>query len=245
VRSKVKSNAGGFIAALSVKRLSKRFGATEVLQNISFDVADGEFCILLGPSGCGKSTLLRLIAGLEEPSGGEIFIGAERVDGLAPRERDIAFVFQNYALYPHMTVFENLAFSLRLRGMSSTDIGPKVKDAARLLEIEDLLERRPQALSGGQRQRVALGRAIVRQPKIFLFDEPLSNLDATLRASMRVGLRYPRPSGSLDSRQSDHCSQSRSDPTDRLRGVGVPHTVQRYGGRFRRQSANEFTRRRC
>ena len=158
------------------------------MQNISFDVADGEFCILLGPSGCGKSTLLRLIAGLEEPSGGEIFIGAERIDGLAPRERDVAFVFQNYALYPHMTVFENLAFSLRLRGMSKNEIGPKVKDAARLLEIEDLLERRPQALSGGQRQRVALGRAIVRQPKIFLFDEPLSNLDATLRASMRVEL---------------------------------------------------------
>ena len=158
------------------------------MQNISFDVADGEFCILLGPSGCGKSTLLRLIAGLEEPSGGEIFIGAERVDALAPRERDVAFVFQNYALYPHMTVFENLAFSLRLRSMSKTEIGPKVKDAARLLEIEDLLDRRPQALSGGQRQRVALGRAIVRQPKIFLFDEPLSNLDATLRASMRVEL---------------------------------------------------------
>ena len=158
------------------------------MQNISFDVADGEFCILLGPSGCGKSTLLRLIAGLEQPSGGEIFIGAERVDGLAPRERDVAFVFQNYALYPHMTVFENLAFSLRLSGMSKTEIGPKVKDAARLLEIENLLERRPQALSGGQRQRVALGRAIVRQPKIFLFDEPLSNLDATLRASMRVEL---------------------------------------------------------
>ncbi len=131
---------------------------------------------------------MRLIAGLEQPSGGEISIDAERVDALAPRERDIAFVFQNYALYPHMTVFDNLAFSLRLRGMSVNDIGPKVKEAARLLEIEALLERRPQALSGGQRQRVALGRAIVRQPKIFLFDEPLSNLDATLRASMRVEL---------------------------------------------------------
>jgi multiple sugar transport system ATP-binding protein len=142
----------------------------------------------LGPSGCGKSTVLRLIAGLEQPSSGEIRIGAERIDHLAPRERDIAFVFQNYALYPHMTVFENLAFSLRLRGAPANEIEPKVKDAARLLEIDSLLQRRPQGLSGGQRQRVALGRAIVRQPKIFLFDEPLSNLDATLRASMRVEL---------------------------------------------------------
>lgn len=188
-RSKVNWNGtGGFIAALSVKRLSKRFGATEVLQDISFDVADGEFCILVGPSGCGKSTLLRLIAGLEQPSGGKIFIGPREVDGLPPRERDVAFVFQNYALYPHLSVFENLAFSLRLRRVPRSEIDVKVKDAARLLEIDGLLERRPQALSGGQRQRVALGRAIVRQPKIFLFDEPLSNLDAALRASMRVEL---------------------------------------------------------
>ncbi|HEX9788355.1 MAG TPA: sn-glycerol-3-phosphate ABC transporter ATP-binding protein UgpC [Candidatus Binatia bacterium] len=171
-----------------MNRLSKRFGAAEVLKDISFDVADGEFCVLLGPSGCGKSTVLRLIAGLEQPSGGEICIDAARVDALAPRERDIAFVFQNYALYPHMTVFDNLAFALRLRSMPMNDIRPQVKETARLLEIEDLLERRPQALSGGQRQRVALGRAIVRQPRIFLFDEPLSNLDATLRASMRVEL---------------------------------------------------------
>ena len=168
--------------------MSKRFGAAEILKDISFEVADGEFCILLGPSGCGKSTILRLIAGLEQPSAGKILIDDARVDSLAPRERDVAFVFQNYALYPHMTVFDNLAFALRLRGMSMNDIGPKVKEAARLLEIEELLQRRPQALSGGQRQRVALGRAIVRQPRIFLFDEPLSNLDATLRASMRVEL---------------------------------------------------------
>jgi ABC-type sugar transport system ATPase subunit len=158
------------------------------LKNISFDVADGEFCILLGPSGCGKSTILRLIAGLEAPGSGEIFIGAERVDLLPPQKRDIAFVFQTYALYPHMTVFDNLAFSLRLRGMPAQEITVKVNDAARLLEIDNLLERRPQMLSGGQRQRVALGRALVRQPKIFLFDEPLSNLDAALRSSMRVEL---------------------------------------------------------
>jgi ABC-type sugar transport system ATPase subunit len=168
--------------------LSKRFGATEVLRDISFEVADGEFCILLGPSGCGKSTVLRLIAGLEQPSAGEIRIGAGRVEHLPPRDRDVAFVFQNYALYPHMTVFANLAFSLRLRRAASSEIESKVRDAARLLEIENLLDRRPQGLSGGQRQRVALGRAIVRQPKVFLFDEPLSNLDATLRASMRVEL---------------------------------------------------------
>jgi ABC-type sugar transport system ATPase subunit len=171
-----------------VNRLSKRFGANEVLKDISFQVADGEFCILLGPSGCGKSTILRLIAGLEQPSRGEIVIDGQRIDTLPPRERDIAFVFQNYALYPHMSTFDNLAFSLRLRGLSKNDIDRKVTEAARLLEIEDLLERRPQALSGGQRQRVALGRAIVRQPKIFLFDEPLSNLDAALRATMRVEL---------------------------------------------------------
>jgi ABC-type sugar transport system ATPase subunit len=158
------------------------------LKDISFEVADGEFCILLGPSGCGKSTILRLVAGLEEATSGEIAIDAQQVNHLQPRERDVAFVFQNYALYPHMTVSDNLGFSLKLHGMPKDEIEDKVKDAARLLEIENLLKRRPQELSGGQRQRVALGRAIVRQPKIFLFDEPLSNLDATLRASMRVEL---------------------------------------------------------
>jgi ABC-type sugar transport system ATPase subunit len=171
-----------------VHRLSKRFGASEILKSISFDVQDGEFCILLGPSGCGKSTILRLIAGLEKPSSGEILFVGQRIEHLPPRDRDIAFVFQSYALYPHMTVFDNLAFSLKLRGEPATQIASKVKDAARLLEIDGLLDRRPNSLSGGQRQRVALGRAIVRQPKIFLFDEPLSNLDAALRATMRVEL---------------------------------------------------------
>lgn len=159
-----------------------------MLEEISFDVADGEFCILLGPSGCGKTTILRLVAGLEEASSGSIFIGDQCVDPLPPRERDVAFVFQSYALYPHMSVFENLAFSLRLRGLPKVEVQRKVVEAARLLEIEDLLARKPLELSGGQRQRVALGRAIVRQPKVFLFDEPLSNLDASLRASMRVEL---------------------------------------------------------
>lgn len=176
------------IASLTVKNLSKWFGTTAVLKDISFEVADGEFCILLGPSGCGKTTILRLIAGLEPPSSGTVVVGGERIDPLPPRDRDIAFVFQNYALYPHMTVFDNLAFSLRLRGAAAAEMENKVRDAAVLLEIDEFLQRKPHGLSGGQRQRVALGRAIVRQPKIFLFDEPLSNLDAALRASMRIEL---------------------------------------------------------
>jgi multiple sugar transport system ATP-binding protein len=155
---------------------------------VSFEVADGEFCILLGPSGCGKTTLLRAVAGLEQPSGGGIAIGDQRVDSLPPRERDVAFVFQSYALYPHLNVAENLGFSLKLRGAPQEEIRRRVADAAQLLEIHDLLARKPQELSGGQRQRVAVGRAIVRQPRIFLFDEPLSNLDAALRAGMRVEL---------------------------------------------------------
>jgi multiple sugar transport system ATP-binding protein len=156
------------------------------LKEVSFAVGDGEFCILLGPSGCGKTTLLRLVAGLEEASSGTIALGGERIDFLPPRQRDIAFVFQSYALYPHMSVYENLAFSLRLRRYSTEEIERRVLEAAKLLEIGGYLDRKPQQLSGGQRQRVAVGRAIVRQPLIFLFDEPLSNLDAALRASMRV-----------------------------------------------------------
>jgi multiple sugar transport system ATP-binding protein len=176
------------MASLSVRNVSKSFSQTSILDDVSFEVSDGEFCVLLGPSGCGKTTLLRLVAGLEFASSGKIFVGDEQVDPLPPRERDIAFVFQNYALYPHMTVFDNLAFSLRLRGLSEDTIKGRVTEAARLLEIADQLTRKPQQLSGGQRQRVAVGRAIVRQPKIFLFDEPLSNLDASLRANMRIEL---------------------------------------------------------
>lgn len=176
------------MASLSIQNLAKSFEQTTVLEDISFEVKNGEFCVLLGPSGCGKTTLLRLVAGLESASSGKILIGEQRVEHLEPRERDIAFVFQNYALYPHMTVFENLAFSLRLHGASKDEIHRRVTDAARLLEIEHQLSHKPQQLSGGQRQRVAVGRAIVRQPKIFLFDEPLSNLDATLRSNMRVEL---------------------------------------------------------
>jgi multiple sugar transport system ATP-binding protein len=176
------------MASLSIQNVAKSFARTNVLENISFDVKDGEFCVLLGPSGCGKSTLLRLVAGLESASSGKIVIGDRQVDHLPPAERDIAFVFQNYALYPHMTAFENLAFSLRLRGVSKEEIERRVREAASLLEIQDQLQQKPQQLSGGQRQRVAVGRAIVREPKIFLFDEPLSNLDAALRANMRIEL---------------------------------------------------------
>lgn len=173
---------------LKVKNLSKSFGNTRVINNISFEVQAGEFCILLGPSGCGKTTVLRLIAGLEQQDDGEIIIGDREVSNITPKERDIAMVFQSYALYPHLDVYENLAFSLKIQKRQKQEIDIKVKDAAELLDIKELLKRKPKELSGGQRQRVAIGRSIVRNPKLFLFDEPLSNLDAKLRSSMRVEL---------------------------------------------------------
>ncbi|MDE2571900.1 MAG: sn-glycerol-3-phosphate ABC transporter ATP-binding protein UgpC [bacterium] len=158
------------------------------VDGVTLDVQDGEFMVFLGPSGCGKTTTLRMVAGLETTSGGDIFIGERRVNDLSPKERDIAMVFQNYALYPHMSVFENMAFALQLRKMPGEEIARRVREAADLLGLEGLLERRPRQLSGGQRQRVALGRAIVREPAAFLMDEPLSNLDAQLRAQMRTEL---------------------------------------------------------
>jgi multiple sugar transport system ATP-binding protein len=179
---------GRAMPGLEVRELSKSFGRNSILEKISFEVEEGEFCVILGPSGCGKSTLLRLVAGLEAPTAGTISLGGRPVDGLPPRDRDVAFVFQNYALYPHMTAFDNVAFALRIRRLPGAEVRQKVLDVARLLDIEGLLARKPQELSGGERQRVALGRAIVRQPRIFLFDEPLSNLDASLRAGMRVEL---------------------------------------------------------
>lgn len=177
------------MAGFALSHISKSFGHTMVLNEISLEASDGEFVVLLGPSGCGKSTLLRIIAGLEAQSSGSVNIGDHVVDSLPPRDRDIAMVFQQYALYPHLTVRENLAFGLKMRKESTAVIEKRIGDAAELLEIHELLDRKPKELSGGQRQRVAMGRAIVRKPKLFLFDEPLSNLDARLRATMRVELR--------------------------------------------------------
>ncbi len=176
------------MSGLIIKNLKKSFGINTVIDNISFEVSDGEFCILLGPSGCGKTTILRLIAGLEQKDEGIIFIGEQEVSELTPKERNIAMVFQSYALYPHLNVYENMSFSLKLQRKPKDEIENKVKQAAELLDIKELLYRKPRELSGGQRQRVAIGRAIVRNPKLFLFDEPLSNLDAKLRTAMRVEL---------------------------------------------------------
>ncbi len=173
------------MAGLSIRDARKNFGETEVLKGVSIDVADGEFTVIVGPSGCGKSTLLRAVAGLEELTNGRISIGDRDVTDLPPSERGIAMVFQSYALYPHLTVRENMAFGLKIAKASKTEIDDAVRRAAAILHIEPLLDRKPAALSGGQRQRVAIGRAIVRQPQIFLFDEPLSNLDADLRVRMR------------------------------------------------------------
>ena len=177
------------MADLEVRSIVKMFGTVSVLDDVSLRVADGGFTILLGPSGCGKSTLLRIIAGLEQQTSGEVLIGGQSVGGLSPRERDVAMVFQTYALYPHLTVRENMAFGLKMRKEAPEVIETRIQEAADLLDIAGLLDRKPKELSGGQRQRVAMGRAIVRKPKLFLFDEPLSNLDARLRTSMRVELR--------------------------------------------------------
>ena len=177
------------MASVSIRNVKKNYGQVETLRNLSVDIDDGEFVILVGPSGCGKSTLLRMIAGLESTNAGEIRIGDTVVNDLPPKARDIAMVFQNYALYPHMTVADNMNFSLRLAGLPKADIRKKVDEAAQILGLHELLGRYPKQLSGGQRQRVAMGRAIVRDPKVFLFDEPLSNLDAKLRVQMRSEIK--------------------------------------------------------
>jgi len=177
------------MSRLKIENISKTYGQLDILKNIDLNIEDGEFLVLVGPSGCGKSTTLRIIAGLEEPSEGVVYIGNEIVNDRDPSKRDIAMVFQNYALYPHMTVYENMAFGLTLRNLETSDIENRVQDAAEILMLTDYLKRRPKELSGGQRQRVALGRAIVRQPQVFLFDEPLSNLDAKLRSEMRLEIK--------------------------------------------------------
>ena len=177
------------MAQLALKGLRKEFGAVEAVRGIDLDVAHEEFVVLVGPSGCGKSTILRMIAGLEEVSGGEIRIGDRLVNNAAPKDRNIAMVFQNYALYPHKTVYGNMAFALRAQRLPRADVERRVQQAAAILGLEDLMERKPGELSGGQRQRVAMGRAIVRDPAVFLFDEPLSNLDAELRARLRSEIK--------------------------------------------------------
>jgi sn-glycerol 3-phosphate transport system ATP-binding protein len=177
------------MAALSFRDVRKNYGDLEVIHGVSMDVADGEFVVIVGPSGCGKSTLLRMVAGLEPITSGEIVIGARVVNQLEPKDRDIAMVFQNYALYPHMTVYDNMSYGLRIKGFSKAEIDKRVQRAAEILELKGFLERKPRQLSGGQRQRVAMGRAIVREPAVFLFDEPLSNLDAKLRVQMRAELQ--------------------------------------------------------
>ena len=174
---------------VELRDVRKTFAGVEVIHGVDLDIAEGEFVALVGPSGCGKSTLLRMIAGLEETTGGEISIGGEVVNDLSPRDRNIAMVFQSYALYPHMTVGENMGFNLKLSGMSKAEMKPLIDEAARMLDLTALLDRRPAQLSGGQRQRVAMGRAVVRDPSVFLFDEPLSNLDAKLRVQMRAEIK--------------------------------------------------------
>jgi len=177
------------MAAISLRAVTKRYGDTVVVPAIDLAIRDQEFVVFVGPSGCGKSTLLRLIAGLEPVDAGDLYIGETRVNDMAPAERDIAMVFQDYALYPHMSVYQNMAFGLEMRGMPKRDIAARVAHAAELLRITPFLQRKPRALSGGQRQRVAMGRAMVRDPKVFLFDEPLSNLDAKLRAEVRTEIK--------------------------------------------------------
>ena len=177
------------MADLQIDNVEKRFGKTEVIRGVSIDIDDGEFIVIVGPSGCGKSTLLRMVAGLEGISDGEIKINGQRVNEKEPMDRDIAMVFQNYALYPHMSVKQNMAYGLKIANLSKTVIDQKVNQAAKLLQLEPYLDRKPRELSGGQRQRVAMGRAIVREPAVFLFDEPLSNLDAKLRVQMRLEIK--------------------------------------------------------
>jgi sn-glycerol 3-phosphate transport system ATP-binding protein len=177
------------MAELAFRDVRKSYAGLEVIHGVSMEVEDGEFVVIVGPSGCGKSTLLRMVAGLEPISAGEIVIGGRVVNELEPKDRDIAMVFQNYALYPHMSVYENMSYGLRIKGFSRQEIEVRVQKAAAILELRDFLQRKPRQLSGGQRQRVAMGRAIVREPAVFLFDEPLSNLDAKLRVQMRAELQ--------------------------------------------------------
>ena len=204
------------MAEITLNDVRKTYGTVEAIKGVSLDIKDGEFVVLVGPSGCGKSTLLRMIAGLENISGGDILIGGRRVNDVEPAERDIAMVFQNYALYPHMTVRQNLAYGLKNRKTPAAEIDQRIATAARTLEIEPYLDRKPRQLSGGQRQRVAMGRAIVRQPAAFLFDEPLSNLDAKLRGQMRIEIKRLQRSLATTSVYVTHDQMEAMTLADRL-----------------------------
>ncbi len=204
------------MAEITLNDVRKTYGTVEAIKGVSLEIKDGEFVVLVGPSGCGKSTLLRMIAGLENISGGDILIGGRRVNDVEPAERDIAMVFQNYALYPHMTVRQNLAYGLKNRKTPPAEIDQRIATAARTLEIEPYLDRKPRQLSGGQRQRVAMGRAIVRQPAAFLFDEPLSNLDAKLRGQMRIEIKRLQRSLATTSVYVTHDQMEAMTLADRL-----------------------------
>ena len=218
------------MATVEFRDIRKSYGETRVVRGVDLEVADGELVVLVGPSGCGKSTMLRMIAGLEEASSGELLIDGEVVNDRPPRDRDVAMVFQSYALYPHMTVRRNLAFALEVRKSPREEIDRRVGEAAQMLGLEELLDRYPRQLSGGQRQRVAMGRAIVRRPKVFLFDEPLSNLDASLRAAMRVELARPHRTLGVTMVSATHDQGEATTPADRsavlnegvLQQVGTP-----------------------
>ncbi len=214
------------MAELILDDLYKSYGSTKVLHGISGDIRDGEFVVIVGPSGCGKSTLLRMIAGLEGVTSGEIRIGNRVVNDLEPADRDIAMVFQNYALYPHMTVRQNMAYGLKIRGIAKSEIERRVNEAADILEIGQYLDRKPRQLSGGQRQRVAMGRAIVREPEVFLFDEPLSNLDAKLRVQMRLEIRKLQQRLGVTSVYVTHDQVEAMTLGDRLMVLNAGHVEQ-------------------
>ncbi|MPZ11766.1 MAG: sn-glycerol-3-phosphate ABC transporter ATP-binding protein UgpC [Kiloniellaceae bacterium] len=214
------------MAEISLRQVKKSYGDTAVIHGVSVDIEDGEFVVIVGPSGCGKSTLLRMIAGLEVITEGEIAIGGRVVNRLEPKDRDIAMVFQNYALYPHMTVYANMAYGLKIAGKSKEEIDRRVNEAAAILELQDLLQRRPRQLSGGQRQRVAMGRAIVRQPAAFLFDEPLSNLDAKLRVQMRLEIKRLQRRLATTSVYVTHDQVEAMTMADRLIVMNAGHAEQ-------------------
>jgi sn-glycerol 3-phosphate transport system ATP-binding protein len=214
------------MATISLHDVKKSYGRSEVIHGVSLDVADGEFIVIVGPSGCGKSTLLRMVAGLEAISAGTIEIGGRVVNDLEPRERDIAMVFQNYALYPHMSVYDNMAYGLKIAGLSKDAIRERVDAAAQMLELKPYLDRKPRALSGGQRQRVAMGRALVRQPAAFLFDEPLSNLDAKLRVQMRLEIKSMQRKVETTSLYVTHDQVEAMTLADRLVVMNAGHAEQ-------------------